>query len=80
MTIKGKNALCLGLILAAMIFTVHSKAEIDPGTIVGSWFFDDGKGNEVEDSSGNGYHGDMEGDFKWIDGQFGTALAPSSRH
>ena len=55
---------CLSLMVFGLLSTTLSEAEIDPNSIVGLWLFDEGKGNEAEDSSGNGYHGDIEGDPK----------------
>ena len=66
--------LCLGLAFSSISFTGSGKADIDPDSIVGLWLFDEGKGNEVEDSTGNGYDGDMEGVFAWVDGVYGSAL------
>lgn len=68
------TTICLGLMIAGLFFATPSEAEIDPNSIVGLWLFDEGKGNEAEDSSGNNYHGDLEGDPTWVEGQFGTAL------
>jgi len=66
---------CFSLtVIALLLFATPGEAEIDPNSIVGLWLFDEGKGNETEDSSGNRYHGDIEGDPKWVDGQFGKAL------
>jgi hypothetical protein len=65
---------CLSLMVVGLLFAIPSEAEIDPDSIVGLWLFDEGKGYETEDSSGNGYHGDLEGDVSWVDGVFGTAL------
>lgn len=66
--------LCLSLAFSSVLFTGSGKADIDPDSIMGLWLFDEGKGNEVEDSTGNGYDGDMEGVFAWIDGVYGSAL------
>ena len=65
---------CFSLTVIALLFTTSGEAEIDPDSIAGLWLFDEGKGNETEDSSGNGYHGELEGDSEWVDGQFGKAL------
>jgi hypothetical protein len=52
-----------------------SYAKIDPANVAGLWLFDEGEGDEVEDSSGNGNHGAiLGGKGKWIDGKFGSAL------
>jgi hypothetical protein len=42
---------------------------------VGIWLLDEGSGTTVEDSSGNGNHGEITGDGgSWVGGQFGNAL------
>jgi hypothetical protein len=42
--------------------------------LAGYWAFEEGKGNEVKDQSGNNNHGTINGDVKWVDGQIGKAL------
>ena len=41
------------------------------------WAFDEGGGNRVLDSSGNGRDGTVMGNFQWIPGVFGSALQMS---
>ena len=53
---------------------IQTEAEIDPETLVGVWLFDEGKGDVAEDLSGNELDGTLQGDAKWVDGQFGKAL------
>lgn len=50
-----------------------SSAKIDPETAVGVWLFDEGAGDEAEDSSGKDNHGTING-ADWTDGKFGDAL------
>jgi len=57
-----------------VVFTTIASAEIDPGSIAGLWLFDEGSGNVIRDSSGNKHDGDLDGDFKWVEGRFGTGL------
>jgi hypothetical protein len=54
------------LIAVVVLFAVgmlggSSYAEINPESIVGLWFFDEGTGNIAEDSSGNGSDGEIVG-------------------
>jgi len=49
-------------------------AEIDLSTCAGAWLFDEGSGKTVQDSSGNGNDGEMQGDLAWVEGKFGKAL------
>jgi len=47
----------------------------DPESIQGAWLFDEGKGDQVLDSSGKEHHGTITGnDVKFVEGQFGIAL------
>jgi len=47
---------------------------MDPNT-VGLWHFEEGQGNKVADSSGNGHDGEATDGAKWIpDGKFGKAM------
>ena len=45
------------------------------GRLVAWWKFDDGSGDIVADSSGNGHNGTLMGDPNWVDGIIGSALA-----
>lgn len=64
----------VSIIFISLILTGISYARIDPGTYVGIWFFDEGKGNVAKDASGNGHDGEILGDVKWVEGSFGKAL------
>ena len=52
------------------MFAGVSFADVDFGNCVGMWLFDEGRGNTVEDSSGTGNDGKLEGGAKWVDGKF----------
>lgn len=72
------KAKCLSLFfLMAICMCVSSGyAKIDPGVIVGIWLFNEGKGEIITDSSGNGHDGEIQGkDVKGVDGKFGKALS-----
>ena len=56
----------------AMMATSH--AAFDEGDIAGMWTFEEGKGKEVKDLSGNDTHGEFVGDLKWAKGKFGGGL------
>jgi hypothetical protein len=67
--------LTLGIILVlVLMFDSPGYAQIDPETIVGIWLLDEGTGKSTKDSSGNGYHGELMKEAKWVSGQFGEAL------
>ena len=50
-----------------------SSAKLDPDTVLGIWFFDEGKGGMAKDSSENGNDGEIV-DAQWVDGKFDKAL------
>ncbi len=50
-----------------------SFAKLDVETVLGIWFFDEGKGGIAKDSSENGNDGEIV-DAQWDDGEFGKAL------
>ena len=62
------------IVAFGLLLTVPGGADIDPDSIAGLWLFDEGKGGETEDSSGNGFDGVLEGDLSWVDGRYGKAL------
>ncbi len=57
------------------IFCFSSVYSIDSKSIVGIWLLDEGNGNIINDSSGNGRNGEIKGDLKWVKGKFKTALS-----
>ncbi|MBD3183291.1 hypothetical protein GF312_13425 [Candidatus Poribacteria bacterium] len=64
----------MAVLFVAGILTSPTYAKIDPETMVGIWFFDEGDGDTAEDSSGNENHGTLLSDPKWVDGKLGMAL------
>jgi len=52
----------------------QSFARIDPETVAGAWLFDE-EADVVEDVSGNGNNGIVNGDPDWDDGKFGGAIS-----
>ena len=55
------------------VLVSSSYANIDLGTIVGMWLFDN-EDDVAEDSSGNGFDGELVGEVEWVEGKFGLAL------
>ncbi|MBM3240646.1 LamG domain-containing protein [Candidatus Poribacteria bacterium] len=68
-----KNLVTILLFIIISTFIVSSYA-IDPKIIVAIWLLDENKGNVIEDSSGNGHQGEIQGSVKWIKGKFSSAL------
>lgn len=65
----------LMLIQAFIILPMYAQANIDAKSIVGIWLFEEGKGDIVKDSSGNGNDGKIKGNVVWTkEGKFGNAL------
>ena len=65
--------LLIALFIGSMLIG-SSYGKIDPEAVVGMWLLDEGKGNVVEDSSGNGHEGTIMGAAKWVEGKFGEAM------
>ncbi len=57
-----------------MLMACPGFALVEPGSIVAIWLCDEGDGDTVADTSGNGYEGSFVGDVNWADGEFGSAL------
>ena len=62
-------SLCLLLITANL-----SIANVAEDGLVAYWPFDEGKGKEVIDVTGNGHDGEFNDDPKWVDGKFEAGL------
>ncbi|MDE0690501.1 MAG: LamG domain-containing protein [Candidatus Poribacteria bacterium] len=62
-------SLCLLLMIAN--FSVANVAE---DGLVAYWPFDEGKGKEAIDVTGNGHDGEFNSNPKWVEGKFGTGL------
>ncbi len=65
---------CLAIITISLTFTVQTYAEIDFETARGIWLLDEGKGDVINDISGNENHGELQGG-KWVNGPDGPALS-----
>lgn len=67
----------ISLIGIGVILTSTSDANtVANESVLGIWLFDEGNGNKINDSSGNGNDGTLNfaGQSKWVDGKFGKAL------
>jgi len=57
------------------VLTTSSLMSLDLKSIQGAWLFDENKGNEVADISGNNNTGKFTAnDIKWVNGKFDSAL------
>lgn len=68
------DLVCVCFIVIGLLFTGMSHAEIDPGSAVGVWLFDEGEDDTAKDSSGRGHNGKLVGGPKWVNGKFGGGL------
>lgn len=66
--------LCSACFIACLILTGKSHAQAFLQKVEAIWLFDEGKGETVEDLSGNGHDGEFRGELKYVEGKFGTAL------
>ena len=58
-----------------LCWTNFASAQLDFDGALGIWLLDEGKGDDVEDFSGNDNGGSFaQGKPKWVDGKFGQAL------
>jgi len=74
-TISAKSVIiCLSIVFMCLILTGQSTAKVDLTKAVAIWTFDEGSGNVVKDSSGNGNDGKFVKEPKWVNGKFGKAL------
>jgi len=64
----------VSFMVISLIFTTQGDAKIDPESIAGLWIFNEGTGKVVEDSSGNGYDGELKKNPTWADGKYGKGL------
>jgi hypothetical protein len=66
--------ICLIMLVIAQLAIQVGYAKVDPKTIVGTWLLDEGQGDVIRDSSGNGNNGKIAG-AAWVAGKYGKALA-----
>ena len=71
---RGMNALTMIVVLLiAGVWIQESPSKIDPESLMGMWLFDQGKGNKVVDTSGNGNDGEIV-DAERVDGKNGKGI------
>ena len=62
---------CLAIVTISLTFAVYSHAKLDFETARGIWLLDEGKGNKINDISGNENHGELQGG-EWTKGPDGA--------
>ncbi|MFQ6062808.1 MAG: hypothetical protein ACE5J9_06490, partial [Methanosarcinales archaeon] len=63
----------ISIIIILLFIPILVTAQTSDNGLVAEWAFDEGKGNIVKDTSGNGNDGTIHG-ATWVDGKFGKAL------
>ena len=74
-TIIRTTIACISLIFIGLMLTRQMYAKVDLSSAVAIWLFDEGKGDEVKDFTGNGNDGKLMNGPKWVDGKFSKALS-----
>ena len=69
-----KGFVCFGSMLLVSLL-IGSAYAIDMDSIIGIWKLDEGQGDVVTDSSGNGLDGLLINGPTWVDGKVGKALS-----
>ena len=69
------TVMCTGFVILWPILAGSGHAAVDPESIVAIWTFEEGRGEDVKDVSGNGNDGVVLGKPRWVNGKFGTALS-----
>ena len=62
---------CFAILTISLTFTLQTYAEIDLETARGIWLLDEGDGDVINDMSGNGNHGELQGS-EWVEGPDGA--------
>lgn len=69
-----KIVLSISLAIAVSVFMMVMSTGIQAADLVAHWNFDEGSGDTIADSSGNGNNGTINADTQWVDGKLGKAL------
>ena len=72
-SIVRSPSILVALCLVALI-TASARARIDEEAVMGCWLFEEGRGDTVEDSSGNERNAEFTGAHKWVDGKYDNAV------
>ena len=73
-TTREQFTACIIFIITGLLCTSHSNGQVDAGSVVAFWLFDEASGNVAKDNSGNGYDADLIENPVWVDGKFGNAI------
>ena len=73
-TTRKRFTVCIIFIITGLLCASHSYGQVDAGSVVAFWLFDEASGNVAMDNSGNGYDADLVENPVWVDGKFGSAI------
>jgi hypothetical protein len=62
-----------GIVFLLVMLVPQVQAKVDEHTIA-VWLFDEGEGDVITDSSGNGHNGTITGSLKWVDARYNGGL------
>jgi len=62
--------------ISQITYTILDSTQVIP---VGWWKFDEGSGSTARDSSGNNFHGSIQGDTEWVEGHVGSGALSFTR-
>jgi Concanavalin A-like lectin/glucanases superfamily len=65
----------VALSAALLAFAIAASPAAAEPSLVGQWHFDEGTGQTVSDSTGNGNNGTIISGTSWVPGRFGSALS-----
>ena len=65
----------ISLIFISLLLAGQSYAKFDLKSALAIWLLDEGKGDTVKDSTGNGHDGKLVNEPEWVDGKYGNALS-----
>jgi len=71
------KTIIVGLFALAIVVTgaTRASAALDLSRLLLHWPCDEGKGDTLEDASGNGFDAEIAGGHKWEEGKFGGAVS-----
>ena len=71
----NRVAVWSSIISCAVLGARVCAAQVSMEDVLAIWMFDEGKGDTVEDASGNDHTGMTAGDPEWVEGKFNSALS-----
>jgi len=73
-TLVKAIVVCLSMIFIGLMLAGQGYAQVNMKSAVAMWLFDEGKGSEIKDATGNGNNGKFDKGVEWVAGKYGKAL------